>query len=418
MHEETVYDALTAARRRGALGVRRRVRRSAGRRRHHRARRRRRGRAGHLLPHARRRRPGAQPAADRVGHPRAGARGGGRVRPTSPSTCSARPGCCWPAPARSACSAALPSRPRRPRRGRPGVLPRPRRVPLSPWSPRRRRLRPHPGAAAVASTWRLALFTGCATRATRCWPRSPAKGVAELAYHRDHAARWVLRAGRRDGGVAPARAGGGGRGLAADRRPVLAHRRRDGAGRGRRRRRPGAAARGGARGARRGAGQATLTVPDRPADAAPGPPRSARPRAGRAAGRAAGTGPPAPGGDMVTRGDRHDGADPRRWPQRGRPRAADAHPRRPRRAARRAVRGRRRGRGDHADLLRLPGDGGHARRPGARAAPRRVRRRRRPHRARARLEHRLDQRARPPQARRGRHRPARTGAAPSGGPVR
>ena len=99
VHEETVYDALDHAHeRRRALGVRHRVRRPAGRRGHHRARRRRRRRPRRVLPHARRRRAGARPAADAVDHRRARARGGGRVRQHRPRP--ARPGAAAAGPRR------------------------------------------------------------------------------------------------------------------------------------------------------------------------------------------------------------------------------------------------------------------------------------------------------------------------------
>ncbi|MGZ4644558.1 MAG: 1,2-phenylacetyl-CoA epoxidase subunit PaaC [Blastococcus sp.] len=47
----------------------------------------------------------------------------------------------------------------------------------------------------VASAWRLALFTRLRDSRDPVLAAIAAKGVAELAYHRDHAARWVLRLG-------------------------------------------------------------------------------------------------------------------------------------------------------------------------------------------------------------------------------
>ena len=47
----------------------------------------------------------------------------------------------------------------------------------------------------VASTWRLALFSRLRDSRDPVLAAIAAKGVHELAYHRDHAARWVLRLG-------------------------------------------------------------------------------------------------------------------------------------------------------------------------------------------------------------------------------
>jgi len=47
----------------------------------------------------------------------------------------------------------------------------------------------------VASTWRLALFARLRSSRDPVLAAVAAKGVAELTYHRDHAARWVLRLG-------------------------------------------------------------------------------------------------------------------------------------------------------------------------------------------------------------------------------
>ncbi len=47
----------------------------------------------------------------------------------------------------------------------------------------------------AASTWRLALFARLRDSRDPVLAAIAAKGVAELTYHRDHAARWVLRLG-------------------------------------------------------------------------------------------------------------------------------------------------------------------------------------------------------------------------------
>jgi ring-1,2-phenylacetyl-CoA epoxidase subunit PaaC len=47
----------------------------------------------------------------------------------------------------------------------------------------------------AASAWRLALFTRLRDSRDPVLAAVAAKGVAELTYHRDHAARWVLRLG-------------------------------------------------------------------------------------------------------------------------------------------------------------------------------------------------------------------------------
>jgi ring-1,2-phenylacetyl-CoA epoxidase subunit PaaC len=47
----------------------------------------------------------------------------------------------------------------------------------------------------VAATWRLAVFARLTTSRDPVLAAIAAKGVAELRYHRDHAARWVLRLG-------------------------------------------------------------------------------------------------------------------------------------------------------------------------------------------------------------------------------
>jgi ring-1,2-phenylacetyl-CoA epoxidase subunit PaaC len=47
----------------------------------------------------------------------------------------------------------------------------------------------------VAATWRLALLTRLRASRDPVLAAIAAKGVAELGYHREHAARWVLRLG-------------------------------------------------------------------------------------------------------------------------------------------------------------------------------------------------------------------------------
>ena len=138
----------------------------------HRARpgRRRPGRPRAVLPHARRRRADLRPAPLRVGQrtPRSWRR---RSRwPTPRSTCSARPGCCWRAPRTSRARArdedalaylrrrgGVPQR--RARRARPTTSTSPARSPACCCS--------RPGGSRCC--------TGCSTRATRCSPRSRAR---------------------------------------------------------------------------------------------------------------------------------------------------------------------------------------------------------------------------------------------------
>jgi len=47
----------------------------------------------------------------------------------------------------------------------------------------------------VAATWRLAIFARLTTSRDPVLAAIAGKGIAELRYHRDHAARWVLRLG-------------------------------------------------------------------------------------------------------------------------------------------------------------------------------------------------------------------------------
>ena len=124
--------------------------------------------------------------------------------------------------------------------------------------------------------------------------------------------------------------------------------------------------------------------------------------AGSPARRDAAPAPVAPGGDVVSDARLEDRCRP------ARPGAAGGDHRRPRDPARRH-RGRPgpRARADHADVLRLPGDGDDPRRPGRGADRRRLPARRRRVRARAGVDHGLDDRRGEGQARGVRRRAAR-----------
>ena len=174
-----------------------------------------------VLPDARRRR------ADHVATAR---RSGAAARPswkrtsrwpTSRWTCSARPGCCWPAPppptAVPACAA------RRPDEDALAFFRDDREF-------RNVRLAELPNgdfAHAIVrlllfSTWRLALLDRLRDSRDPVLAAVAAKGVKELTYHRDYAARWALALGDGTDGVAPPDAGGAGRGVAARGRAVRA----------------------------------------------------------------------------------------------------------------------------------------------------------------------------------------------------
>ena len=94
--------------------------------------------------------------------------------PTSPSTCSVRPGCCWPArPLRTLRGAGAAGGVAGPGRGRAGVLPRGPRVPQCPAGrDRERRLRHTIARLLLFATagWRRS--SGSSTTLTRCSPRS------------------------------------------------------------------------------------------------------------------------------------------------------------------------------------------------------------------------------------------------------
>ena len=157
---------------------------------------------------------------------RAGAGGGGRTRRTSPSTCSARPGCCWPGPAPSAVG-----------RSRPAAtdsIPDEDALAFFRDADEFR----NTGLVEAANgdfgrrwsgswsltTVRLAVFTRLRDSRDPVLAAIAAKGVNELAYHRDYAARWVLRLG--DGTPESHRRAqaGAGRGLAAAGRALRRHR--------------------------------------------------------------------------------------------------------------------------------------------------------------------------------------------------
>ncbi len=319
------------------------------------------GRPGRVLPDARRRRADLQPPARGVGDatPRSWRR---RSRsPTSRSTCSARPGCCWPAPAHveggrtGRGRAGLPAR-----RGRSSATSR------SPSCPTTCDFARAIARLLLFSTWRLALLHRLLDSRDPVLAAVAGKGVKELTYHRDYAARWTLRLGDGTARVAPADAGRARRGLAL-RRGAVPHLRR-GAPAGRRRGggRPGADPRGGRRACSTRCSPAPPstrpTVPPAGTDRRPRRPagpahRAPRPRARRDAE----PGPPAPGGDVVSRGPRRPPAGRTSRARERRSRAVvdpempmltlDDLGRRPRRRGRRG-RGHR---DDHADLLRLPG---------------------------------------------------------------
>ena len=109
--------------------------------------------------------------------------------PTSRSTCSARPGCCWRAPATS--KAADGTRTRSPTCA-------PSRSSATSRSPSWPTICDFARAIArllVFSTWRLALLQRLLGSRDPVVAAVAGKGVKELTYHRDHAARWVLRLG-------------------------------------------------------------------------------------------------------------------------------------------------------------------------------------------------------------------------------
>ena len=142
-----------------------------------------------------RRRPGPLPPALRVVLERARTSRRTSRWPTSRSTCSARPGCCWPGPPR-------PTRPWCPRC--PRVLRCRRRT--------RWRSSARPATSATSGSPRSPTATsrtpsrGCCcsprpgSRCSRSWPPAATttlaavavKGAKELTYHRDYSGRWFL----------------------------------------------------------------------------------------------------------------------------------------------------------------------------------------------------------------------------------
>ena len=183
------------------------------------------------------------PAAGGVGEQRPGAGGGGRARPTSRSTCSARPGCCWPGPGTLRRPAGT-----RTRTPWPTCAPRPSSAtsrwpscPTTSTSPAR-----SPGCCCSRpGGWRCC--TGCSAPATRCVAAVAGKGVKELDLPPRLRRPLDAAARRRHRGVAPAHAGGARRGLALRRGAVPHLRRRAPAGR----RRGGGRSGGDPRGGRR-----------------------------------------------------------------------------------------------------------------------------------------------------------------------
>ena len=264
--------------------------------------------------------------------------------PTSRSTCSARPGCCWPAP-RPPTRRVVPALPE----GSPvpaedalaffrdaGDFRNVRLVEVA-----ERRLRAHHGRGCCCSR-------RGGSRCSSGWPRSrdpvlaaiAAKGVKELTYHRDYAGRWFLTLAQ---GTDESRR----RLLAGLDRvwPLLRRAVRRPRGRGRPRRASASTRRRSRRGRRRaraGLRASRRRPTDRPAGRRRGGParrphtEALSPDARRDAGRRPGP----PDGAVVTGMTTADRLRDRR---RGhRPGDADADPRGPRRAARRRARTRTR----------------------------------------------------------------------------
>ena len=111
--------------------------------------------------------------------------------PTSRSTCSARPGCCSPAPARSACSADRDPAGDRSRTRTPWPSSATPTSSAARAAGRARRTATSPARSSGCSslaTWRLALFARLRDSRDPVLAAIAAKGVKELAYHRDYAA--------------------------------------------------------------------------------------------------------------------------------------------------------------------------------------------------------------------------------------
>ena len=251
----------------------------------------------------------------------------------------------------------------------------------------------------IFSTWRLALFEELSSAPDPVLAAIAAKGVNELAYHRDYAAQLGGPPRRRHPGVARQDPGRPRRPVAPGRRAVPPRPRRA------RDRRP-----------RPPSTPSSTPCWPRPASTAPPPPRSPRSAAGPAATactrrRWATSWPsssPSPAPTRTRPGDPDDRADERvpgrgGHPRPGTPHADDRGPRHPPIGRPLTSSSNRH---HHPHLQRLPGHARDHRRHPLPPHPGRLRPRHRQHPARTALVHRLDHRRRPPQARRRRHRPA------------
>ena len=113
--------------------------------------------------------------------------------PTSRWTCSARRACCSPGPARpkAPCSRGTAAT----KTSSPSSAPSPSSATCG-WPSTATPTSPSwPARLLVFSTWRLALFGRLAASKDPVLAAIAAKGVKELAYHRDYAAAWVVRLG-------------------------------------------------------------------------------------------------------------------------------------------------------------------------------------------------------------------------------
>ena len=160
---------------------------------------RRRRRAGGVLPDARRRRAGALPPALGVVQPRAGPRGGHRAgqhraRPARPGPAAAGPGR-GRRPDRRPGAARRARRCRRRTRWRSSARPRTSATCGWPRCPTATSRTPSPGCCCSRSA-RLAVFERLAGSRDPVLAAVAAKGVKELAYHRDYAGRWFLTLAR------------------------------------------------------------------------------------------------------------------------------------------------------------------------------------------------------------------------------
>ena len=359
-------------------------------------------------------RPTSSASATTPWSPRSGWAGGSAARPswrrtsrwpTSPSTSSARPAACWPTPVRSRAPGGT-------RTSWPTCATSASSA-TSSSSSCPDRLRRRDGPAAVLRDLAVRAVRRARAQHRRALAAVAGKAVKEVAYHLDHARHWVLRLG--DGTEESHLRMQAALDAVWPFVDELFEPAAPGPGRGRRRRRSGDAAQPGpATGSPGVVDEATLTLPDVPAAVGGGRRGLHTEHLGyllaemqhltaRTRGRR---------GDARTTRQPEPGAAGR---GRARPGAAGRHDRGPRHPAR-----RHRGRpgpgrrADHPDLLRLPGDGRdphrHRRDADGRGLP--------PRRGRVRagpgLDHRLDHRRGPRQARRVRHRAAR-GPGPSDG---